>query len=381
MKEIYLKSIVDVAIRTNGGTLTINAASDTVNHYAQGLVLDIQAIGGSSYHEFGHFPKATIKQGRMVVEDKGQVEILNVTGSGVVLDEVGTGSVELCYASSNENVPTGTATVEPIVEPIELDNIVARTENGAYSTLSNALDNLGTSKTLYIVADFDETFTSAASGETMYNIQNPVTIDGQGHTINATFIINNTAVKEFIEFNASSTVKNLNINGTGVKYIIVAQAEATFENVNISADNACISAADTTGHAVARNCTFRFVKGEHTRNDHQEAWAPVSSQYGATLELFNCVLTSSDGYGMLIWPSGGTLEATKCSITSAKGYAVSWIRNGSTSNTPTDSIVRVNSCTIEGNTTCEAKYNSANPSGKEAYIYKDNVLVATTVTE
>ena len=369
-----------VVIRTDGGTLTIDAASDTVNHYGEGQVLDIQAIAGSSYHEFGHFPKATIAQGRLVVEDKGQVEILNVTGSGVVVDEVGTGSVELLYASSNENVPTGTASVEATVATIDIDNIVARTENGAYETLSAALSNLGTSQTLYIVADINETFT-ATSGTAMYSISNDLTIDGQNHTINATFVINNTATKIFMDVsNANVAVKNLNIVGVGVKYIIVADdySEMTFDNVNISADNAGISASN--GHAVARNSTFRFVKGEHTRNDYDEAWAPVSAQYAGTLELFNCVLTSSDGYGMLIWPSGGTLEATRCSITSAKGYAVSWIRNGATS-TPADSIVRVNNCTLEGNTSCEAKYSSADPSGREAYVYKDGVLVATTVSE
>ena len=320
----------------------------------------------------------------MVVENKGQVEILNVTGPGVVLDEVGSGSVELLYASSNDNVPTGTATVEAIVAEIDIDNIVARTENGAYETLSAALDNLGDSNTLYIVADINETFVS--SDYALYHINNELTLDGQGHTVNVEFVVNNTSTKIFLEINVDTIIKNLNINSTGIKYVIVAAAEVTMDNVNITADNAGISASenDTTsefGHVVARNCTFRFVKGEHTRNDHQEAWAPVSAQYGGTVELFDCILNSSDGYGMLIWPSGGTLEATRCSITSAKGYAISWIRNGSADNTPSDSIVRVNNCTFEGSSSCEAKYSSNNPSGREAYIYKDNVLVATTLSE
>ena len=84
---------------------------------------------------------------------------------------------------------------------------------------------------------------------------------------------------------------------------------------------------------------------------------------------------------MLVWPSGGTIEAARCSITSAKGYAVSWARNGAGDNTRADSVIRVNSCTFAGSTACEAKYNGTAASGTEAYVYKDGVLVATTVSE
>ena len=210
----------EVVIRTNGGTLTINAASDTVNHYGEGLVLDIQAIAGSSYHEYGHFPKAEIKQGRIVVEDKGQVEILNVTGSGVVLDQVGSGSVELCYASSSENIPTGTAQVEPTVADIEIDDIVARTSFGVFTSLQNALDDFqAQGQKLFVVADITETM-DANSGLCLYSKTCDFEIDGQGHIINASFVVNNTTTKIFFSNEeGKGIIRNTTINSTGIKYV------------------------------------------------------------------------------------------------------------------------------------------------------------------
>ena len=56
-------------IRTNGGTLTITAPSDTVRHYGNASVLVINSINTSSYHEFGTVDNAQIKTGHIVIEN------------------------------------------------------------------------------------------------------------------------------------------------------------------------------------------------------------------------------------------------------------------------------------------------------------------------
>ena len=43
----------DVTIRTNGGTLNIDADTDSVRHYAKADKIVVDAVAPHSYHEFG----------------------------------------------------------------------------------------------------------------------------------------------------------------------------------------------------------------------------------------------------------------------------------------------------------------------------------------
>jgi len=59
----------DVVIRTNGGTLTVDAKDDTVNHYGEATVLNIEAVDTKNcYREFGTVANAQIKKGKIVIE-------------------------------------------------------------------------------------------------------------------------------------------------------------------------------------------------------------------------------------------------------------------------------------------------------------------------
>ena len=58
-----------VVIRTNGGTLTVNAPADTVKHYGEAAVLNIEAVDTENcYREFGTVANAQIKKGKIVIE-------------------------------------------------------------------------------------------------------------------------------------------------------------------------------------------------------------------------------------------------------------------------------------------------------------------------
>ena len=106
----------NIVIRTNGGMLTVDAENDTVKHYGEGLALDIAAIAGSSYHEFGFFPKATIRQGRIVVENDGQIQVLDASGAtgAVTVEKAGTGSVANVVKGDNANVTVAANLTEKI---------------------------------------------------------------------------------------------------------------------------------------------------------------------------------------------------------------------------------------------------------------------------
>lgn len=376
----YVNSTTQTAsIRTNGGKLIINAPSDTVNHYGEGDVLSILAIDeNNSYHEYGHFPKASIADGKFVIENDGVVEVLNVTGSEVTVDAKPKASVGFIYADSQENVPVVSGQTIPVtVEDIDFDNVVARTGNGIFTSLHEALADLqAQGEELFILADITEVM-QASSGTCLYSKTGYFSIDGQDHTINVSFLVNNTATKIFFSNeHGEGSIRNLTINSTGIKYVFDVSTDGilALENVTIDADNCCVT-SDSGGIVNANHCEFNFTKGEHTRNDHQEAWAPVSTQYGAQVNLVNCNLMSTNGYGLLVWPSGGTLNVEKCSIINAKGLAIAWIGNGNT-NTKSDSIIYINDCEVVGNTECVAKCNTPDTSGYKAEVYVDGVLVA-----
>jgi len=73
-----------VVIRTNGGTLTVNAANDSVSHYGFASTVKVEAVDKNSYHLFGVVKEASIKSGRFVVEGNGFVGVLNgETGADV----------------------------------------------------------------------------------------------------------------------------------------------------------------------------------------------------------------------------------------------------------------------------------------------------------
>ena len=106
----------EVVIRSNGGTLNIDASTDTVKHYGEGVVLNIDAIASSSYHENGYFPKATIKKGRIVVESAGTIQVIDATAAtaAVVVEKAGTGTVANIVKGENANVEVAADLTEKI---------------------------------------------------------------------------------------------------------------------------------------------------------------------------------------------------------------------------------------------------------------------------
>ena len=67
-----------IAIRTNGGELTINAPQDSVNHYGYVDSLKIQAIKGSSHHEYGVVKFIEISVGRIAMENGSKVDHIHI---------------------------------------------------------------------------------------------------------------------------------------------------------------------------------------------------------------------------------------------------------------------------------------------------------------
>ena len=74
----YIRTTGDkqsVIIRTNGGSLTVNAPSDTVAHYGKANKVDIVAVERASYHEYGQVGYMQVASGRVVVESTSEVKV------------------------------------------------------------------------------------------------------------------------------------------------------------------------------------------------------------------------------------------------------------------------------------------------------------------
>ena len=74
-------------IRTNGGSLTINAPLDTVNHYGEADSVDIKAVADASYHAYGKIGFVQIAQGRFVAEKGAEVNTVIATGAAKIDNE------------------------------------------------------------------------------------------------------------------------------------------------------------------------------------------------------------------------------------------------------------------------------------------------------
>lgn len=106
----------DLKVRTNGGTLTVNAPDATVSHYEAVDTANITAVADHSYHEFGTVEFANIEAGNFVVEASG-------TAGTVTIPATATGAVSVNNKGSIN-----------LVNSVEAGVTVTITNSGSLST-------------------------------------------------------------------------------------------------------------------------------------------------------------------------------------------------------------------------------------------------------
>ncbi len=74
-----------VTINTEGGKLTVNAPKDTVNHHGEAEFVEITAIAGNSYYEFGKVSVLAITEGRAVIENGNNAAITQLKGENALV--------------------------------------------------------------------------------------------------------------------------------------------------------------------------------------------------------------------------------------------------------------------------------------------------------
>lgn len=204
-----------VAIRTNGGTLTVDAPLDIVHHYGAVDKAVIEKIADASYHENGKVAVSLeVKAGHVVVEPSAVIKEVLVPQNAAATTKV---DIKENSTVTTIVVDSTAATVE-VKENAKVEQVVAANES-TNITLPSSIASNKVEKT--VVTTKDELIAA----------------------------INNTSVK-YIELGANIDVVNaitidrdLTIDGTANKYSITASEEDKTEGrtINIGrADNAAI---------------------------------------------------------------------------------------------------------------------------------------------
>ena len=102
-----------VIIRTNGGTLTVNASNDTVLHYGVANGVTITSVYKDSFHEYGKVRgTVSIAEGRFVAESTAEISFVNVTATDLTkigAIEIKSGAAVIGVVASTEEVKTALA--------------------------------------------------------------------------------------------------------------------------------------------------------------------------------------------------------------------------------------------------------------------------------
>ena len=208
-----------VVIRTNGGKLTVNAASDHVEHYGLANEAYVQNVSDSTYVEHGIVGKMTVASGKKVVlKSTAVVGKLEGDGATAVTKETG------AFVAGEDNIIT-VSTYEQL-QGLALASTAGIEYKGKTIELANDIDLTGKSWQPF---GFDKA--NPFSG----------TIDGKGHKIIG--LSDGGYVGEIVT-NKSVT----SISGDHYGFIAYTTGEVTvkditFENVNINSKTASVCAA------------------------------------------------------------------------------------------------------------------------------------------
>ena len=72
----------EVVIRTDGGSLIVDAVNDHVKHYGIANLTNIKAVAPTSYVEYGNVSMAKIKNGRIIVSETAVLPTIHVVETG-----------------------------------------------------------------------------------------------------------------------------------------------------------------------------------------------------------------------------------------------------------------------------------------------------------
>lgn len=232
-----------VVIRTNGGTLTVKAPLDTVNHYGNADKVDVQAVANASYHENGTVQLIAVKEGHVKLEGEA-----DVNGVYVYTDNASAGfeDIKITVDLGVEVPKLSRSAVEIADEGTKVCTIVTDQAKDIYLFNEGIYEQIKT-----VDAGKEITDSSAAWADSNVNTANTQTAAQQlANDLNASFTVNETTytvtvnieTRELVVTNTttSETVADLNIIAEATseagKTVEEAQAASALKGSGTEAD-------------------------------------------------------------------------------------------------------------------------------------------------
>ena len=143
----------NVVIRTNGGTLTINAEQDTVFHYGEADVVNVEAVANESYHEKGAVALMKVAQGRVVAEDNSRISTLYIEGNEVKVNIEQQAEVDL--VAKAEGVEPQEVKVAGVEKKTEIPAATEETIETFHEAASRYAGGNGTEEYPYLISKYE----------------------------------------------------------------------------------------------------------------------------------------------------------------------------------------------------------------------------------
>ncbi len=161
-----------VTIRTNGGTLTVNAPNATVKHYGKADKITITAVAPHSYHEYGEVTLVVLKKGHVFAENGSSIFQINIPDDvdvSVVKIDIDT-NASVTAVTTRKALSDGTINIKNsdtayIIK--EENNYAVYVGKNGYNSLKEAITTAVSGQTIMLMKDCKETgdFSTILSGK------------------------------------------------------------------------------------------------------------------------------------------------------------------------------------------------------------------------
>ena len=314
-----------VVIRTNGGTLRVDAPAASVNHYGYADKVDIVAVAMQSYHENGIANEVTLTKGNFVAEAGAFVNkiVVNAAAADDFKLSAANDALVVAIEAANEAVASKvTDLAEAVVKAPEdfledVDGVpgtvyVVRSAENKVMKYNEAFAIAG-DKTIILLADIEN------AGQININEGEVVTLNLNGHTI--TTGEKSLGRHYYIDNFGTLEIQNGTINARGVENL---GANATLT----MGTGVTINALDSNGGACVWNDggTLNITGGKYTAlngdfgTDGTFAQEPIAikNQNGGVVTISGGNFTGASA-SYLINNDGGSLDISGGYFLSVRG--------------------------------------------------------------
>lgn len=220
----------EAILYTNGGTVSIDAANATINHYGMANSVNIEAVAGNSYHLFGRVEEEIeISAGRVVIESGAKAEAVVLNGRNVKVAVESNATLRAIAATQVEYMNSATLPSENVAPSFVGDKTAALYFNGGFGTEAAPYEINNAEQLMNLVK---LAVPATAGGSTVYVFQTPYyveltadiyleEVDASGYIINCfvgdfngnghSIYAGNDSITLFEDVGGTTTIRNLTV--------------------------------------------------------------------------------------------------------------------------------------------------------------------------